>query len=133
MSPEYEKKGIVLTSHSASARLRQVGTCRKVYLSAVELSRMRQSPGSSLLTAVMEALPEPLTLWEPADLGVDQQGMYELTMVWEACACASADQSTQVDCPERLHCAGRPLREERSSLDNPDPLKSVQGRLSEVT
>jgi hypothetical protein len=89
---------------------------------------MRQSPGSPLLTAVVAALPEPLSLWEPADLGVDQQGMYELVLIFEAGEYASADQSAETDYPEGLHCPGRLLREEPPGLDDPHLLKSRQGR-----
>jgi hypothetical protein len=50
----------------------------KRYLSASELRRLRQSPGSPLLTEVLLALGEPLTCWTVDDPGVDEQGYYEL-------------------------------------------------------
>lgn len=57
----------------------------KRYLSAIELRRMRLSPSSPLLAAVVAALPEPLSLWTAEDWGVDEQGFYELVITSGPC------------------------------------------------
>jgi hypothetical protein len=56
----------------------QLGGCSKEYLNIAMLRRMSQSSGSSLLAAVLAALPGPLVLWTPGDDGVDEVGIYEL-------------------------------------------------------
>lgn len=57
--------------------MRHPGVQHRIYVGASELRRMRQSPGSQLLEAVLAALPEPLALWTAEDIGVDEQGFYE--------------------------------------------------------
>lgn len=52
----------------------------RVALGIVDLRRMRQSSGSPILERVLAALPEPLSRWIADDLGVDQQGIYELVI-----------------------------------------------------
>lgn len=48
----------------------------KRYLSARELRRLHQSPGSPVLAAVHDSQGPPMG-WIPADSGVDEQGFYE--------------------------------------------------------
>lgn len=63
-------------------------SCYKAYRGASELRQMRLSSGSPLLAAVLAALPEPLSLWIPGDVGADDQGIYELIITSDRCPCA---------------------------------------------
>jgi hypothetical protein len=73
-----------LSSHSPAFQ--------KVYLRASELRRLRRSQGSPLLSAVLLALGEPLSCWTAEDLGVDEQGCYELLDPFDQLTCSETSE-----------------------------------------
>lgn len=75
----YDQEGCLMAF--SEEELHWAETTRMVtrrYLSIWEVRRLHQSPGSPILTELLAALHEPFEFWISEDLGVDEDGLYEV-------------------------------------------------------